>query len=459
MTENKTALFERYPIPKAVAVLAVPAVFSSLVMVLYNIADTFFVGMLGNPVQSAAVSLAAPALLAFNAVTNLFGTGAASLMSRALGKKDTETAKRTAAFSFYSALLCAVLISVGYSCFKVKVIALLGADSVTSGETERYLFWTVSCGAVPAILNVVLSGMVRSEGESAYAGIGVISGCILNIIIDPFFILPRFLGLGAAGAGLATFISNSFAMVFFFLLIYKKRKTTIVCLVPQMAGFTKNIFSEVFSVGVPASIQNLLNVAGSIVLNNYTSEFGADAVSAMGISHKINLMPLYITMGITQGIMPLIGYNYTSGNRKRMKDAILFVLKITVVVTVILAIVFFCCSEKMIRLFIDSDGVVLHGKLLLKAMSIGIPFLATDFLVVAVFQATGKGIYSLIFAISRKIVLEIPAIIIFNKIYPLYGMGFSQSAAEFILSGVSIIFLCRILKEKTEVSLQTGRND
>lgn len=456
MEKDKTALFEDYPIPKAVAYLSVPAVLSTLVMVLYNMADTYFVGMLGDAVQSAAVSLAAPVLLAFNAVTNLFGTGSSSMMSRLLGKKDEDSAKCCAAFSFYRALACALLIAVFYSLLRSKVLVLLGADSTTSAETQKYLFWTVSCGAVPAIVNVVLSNMIRSEGAALQASIGVIGGCVLNTIIDPFFVLPQFFGMGASGAGFATFISNTAAMLYYLIFAFRKRKMTIVCLNPAKAGFRQDIFKEVFGVGVPASIQNLLNVTGSIILNNLTAQYGADAVSAMGISHKINLLPLYITMGMTQGIMPLISYNYSSGNRRRMKDSIVFVLKLTVAITVVMAAAIYIFSGNIMRLFIDNEGVVSHGKILLRAMSTGIPFLALDFLVVAVFQAIGKGLYSLIFAVSRKILLEIPAMFILNRIEPLYGMGYSQPVAEFILSIAAVFMLGKIFTMKNNTDLESA---
>ena len=456
MDAKKIDLFENYAIPKAVANLAIPCLLGCIVMIIYNIADTYFVGLLGSETESAAVSLAAPLLLAFNAITNLFGVGGSSMMSRSLGKKDYDTVKKTASFSFYSALFCAVLISAVYTVFRGAVLAdgevtgflkLIGADFQTGDATSRYLFWTVTCGSIPAICNVVLSNMIRSEGEAMHASIGVMSGCFFNIILDPFFVLPQFLNMGASGAGFATFISNCFSLLYLICVVFKKRKTTCVCLNPMKFCFRKDIFTEVFGVGVPASIQNLLNVTGTLVLNNFTAVYGAAAVSAMGISHKVYLLPVYISMGITQGVMPLISYNFSSGNSTRMKNAIMYVLKLTVGITVALAGVYFIFSGSLIRLFIDVDEIVMHGKILLRAMSIGIPFLAVDFMVVAVFQAIGKGKYSLIFAIMRKIVLEIPAIIVLNKIYPLYGMGYSQAFAEFVLAFCAIFMLKKIFRE------------
>ena len=212
MADNqKTQLFEEMPIPKAVMQLSIPTVLSSLVMVIYNLADTYFVGMLNNPVQNAAVTLAAPVLLAFNAVNNLFGVGSSSMMSRALGRKDYDTVSRSSAFGFYCSLLSGFLFS--FLCFALQnpLLTVLGADSNTAEATLGYLRWTVICGAAPAILNVVMAYMVRAEGASLHASLGTMSGCLLNIILDPIFILPWGLNMGAAGAGLATFLSNCVA--------------------------------------------------------------------------------------------------------------------------------------------------------------------------------------------------------------------------------------------------------
>ena len=212
MEQNqKTDLFERTPIPRAVAQLTIPTILSSLVMVIYNMADTYFVGMVNDPIQNAAVALASPVLLAFNAVNNLFGVGSSSMMSRALGRRDYETVRRSSAFGFYCSLICGIVFSMLCLTFKGPLLVLLGADANTGAATGEYLHWTVICGAAPAILNVVLAYMVRSEGAAFHASVGTMSGCILNIILDPVFILPWGFNMGAAGAGLATIHTNSVA--------------------------------------------------------------------------------------------------------------------------------------------------------------------------------------------------------------------------------------------------------
>lgn len=449
---QKTMLFEKTPIPAAVAKLSVPMVFSSLVMVLYNMADTYFVGMLNNSVENAAVSLSAPVLLAFNAINNLFGVGTSSMMSRALGRKDYDTVSRSSAFGFYCSLVCGILFGLFCALFQGSLLILIGADETTRAATQGYLFWTVFLGSAPAILNVVMAYLVRSEGAAMHASIGTMSGCFLNIILDPVFILPWGFNMGAAGAGLATFLSNCAACIYFFVFLYVKRGKTFVCVDPRKFSFQKKIVKEVCGVGIPASIQNLLNVTGMTILNNFTAVYGADAVAAMGIAYKIYMVPMQITLGFSQGIMPLVSYNFASGNRRRMKDTILFAMKLMIPVLAVVMLLYHFGADTLIRLFMDNDTIVAYGGKFLQGFGLGLIFLCVDFLAVGVFQALGLGKYSLCFAVMRKIVLEIPALFILNYLFPLYGLAYAQYTAELVLAVCAVIMLRHIFKKYGETS-------
>jgi len=444
---KKLYLFEEASIPKAVMSMAVPTIISSLVMVIYNLADTYFVGMLNNPVENAAVTLAAPVLLAFNAVNNLFGVGSSSMMSRALGSKDYEMVRRVSAFGFYCTVFCSLVFSLLCTVGKNPLLALLGTDAVTFAATGEYLKWTVCFGAVPAILNVVMAYMVRSEGCTLHASIGTMSGCFLNMLLDPFFILPWGLDMGAAGAGLATFLSNCVACVYFFILLYVKRKSTYVCINPKMFRLRKEVVTGVCGVGIPAAIQNLLNVTGMTVLNNFTSSFGADAVAAMGIAQKINMVPMNVAFGFSQGIMPLISYNYASGNRKRMRQAIFFSARNTVSALAAIALCYYLWAGNWIRLFIQNESIVAYGTSFLRGLCIALPFLCMDFLAVGVFQAVGMGKKAFFFAILRKIIMEIPAIFILNMLFPLYGLAYAQVVTEVILAVTAVLVLKRMMDD------------
>lgn len=476
--DDKIILFEKKPVPSAVMTLAIPTIISSLVMVIYNLADTYFVGILNDPIENAAVTLAAPVLLAFNAVNNLFGVGASSMMSRALGKKEYRTVYQSSAMGFYCSLFCGILFSVMYTIFQRFLLVVLGADSGTISATAEYLKWTVSFGAAPAILNIVMAYLVRAEGASLHASIGTMSGCLLNMILDPFFILPWGLHMGAAGAGLATFLSNCAACLYFFILLYKKRNRTYVCL--RFSVFqsvdrkeetenlsdqknkrerekenkkvydTKSIWkvlTGICTVGIPASIQNLLNVTSMTVLNNFTSSYGSNAVAAMGIAQKINMIPMQIALGFSQGIMPLISYNYASGNWRRMKKALLFSTRLALLFLTVISISFYFGADYFIALFMKKQEIIVYGSRFLQGFCLGLVFLCMDFIAVGVFQACGMGKKSLFFAILRKIVLEIPALFLLNTFFPLYGLAYAQFLTEVVLSIAAILVLLKLFQK------------
>jgi len=437
------------PIPRAVMELSVPMVVTSLVMVVYNLADTFFVGMLNDPLQNAAVTLVYPVMLAFNAVNNLFGIGTSSMMSRSLGRGDHDMVRTCSAFGFYGAVFSGLLFAVLCTVFKTPLLHLLGTDETTWAATSGYMFWTVTCGAMPAILNVVQGQMVRSEGAALHASIGTMSGCILNIILDPIFILPWGLNMGAAGAGLATFLSNCVACGYFFVLARVKKGNTFICLdIRKLKSVTREVVFGIFGVGIPASIQNLLNVLGSTILNNFTAAYGAAAVAAMGVSHKINMLPMQVALGFSQGIMPLVSYNYASGNRKRMKDSVLFAMGIILPAMALVTVGYWVFAPQLIHLFMDNPEIIAYGTRFLRGMCLGMVFLCTDFMAVGVFASLGKGKYSLIFAILRKVVLEIPLLFILNALFPLYGIAYAQCLAEMILAAAAVVMLLRIFKER-----------
>lgn len=446
--EDRTEVFESMPIGRAVLKLSVPTVLSCLVMVIYNLADTYFVGQLGNPVQNAAVTLVAPVILAFNAVNNLFGTGSSSLMSRALGLKDYDLVKRSSAFGIYMALFAGIFFSAGVLIFQKPLLGLLGAVDENMEATQEYLKWTVIFGAIPAILNVVVSFIVRAEGSALHAGIGTMSGCLLNIILDPIFILEDGLNMGASGAGLATFISNVVACLYFAVFLIVRKSRTYVCINPRYFRPDRKLVKDVFIVGVPAAVQNLLNVTGMAVLNRHMSGYGTEPVAAIGIAHKLAMVMMYVSMGISQGVMPLVGYNYSQKNTKRMRDAVRLTFFWSAAIMAAAAVLLILFPDFVVGLFMEEPLTRELGAAFLVGQALAQPFLAMDFLGVGVFQACGLGGRTLVFAILRKLVLEIPAIIILDRLVPMYGIPYAALVAEVILAAVSAVMLVKILRVK-----------
>ena len=448
--QDKTELFEKTSVPAAVRQLIVPTIISSLITIVYNLADTYFVGMLNDPIQNAAVTLVAPLMLAFNAVNNLFGVGTSSMMSRALGRREHQTVRKCAAIGFYCTVFCSMIFSLLSILFRSNLLVLLGAEESTIAATNDYMQWTVCYGAVPAILNVVMAYMVRSEGATFHASIGTISGCVLNMILDPIFILPWGLNMGAAGAGLATFLGNTLACCYFFVLLYVRRGKTYVSISPKLFSFDKTILVGIFAVGIPACIQNLLNVTSMTLLNNFSASYGSDVVASMGIAQKINMVPLNLFFGMFQGILPLVGYTYASKNYRRMKETILYSMKIGICCVVLISAGYLIFAGSLVRLFMNNEVIVEYGAHFLRGMCLQLPFMCVDFLTVGVFQATGMGNKALIFAILRKIVFEIPALFLLNYLFPLYGLPYAQAVAEFLLAVIASLVLVRLFRKLDE---------
>ena len=444
MQNTNKKLFEETPVPQAVQTMMIPTIIGALVTVLYSLADTLFVGMMNDQIQNAAVALAAPALLAFNAVINLFGIGSSSMMSRALGRGDLKTVCASASLGFYGTVVIGALLSALCYIFMQPFVVLLGGDINTAAATTAYMNWAVVCGAIPTILNVVMGYMVRAEGASLHASIGTMSGCILNMILDPFFILPWGLGMGAAGAGLATFLSNCFACCYFFVLLMVRKKKTNINLNPMYLSLTKDIVFGVMEVGIPAAIQNLLNVTVMTILNNFVAGYGSSAVAAVGIAQKVYMVPIQVALGGTQGVMPLVGYSYASKNKQRFEETIQTVMKLLVPCMVLIMILCWIFAPSLIRLFMKNEEVITYGAMFLRGFCMCMPFMLVDFLAVSVFESVGMGKTALVFAILRKIVFEIPAIVILNKIFQASGITYAGFVSEFILSIFAVILLRRI---------------
>ncbi len=447
LTKEKKELFETMPVRQAVQKMTVPTVASSLVMMIYGLADTYFVGLLNDPVQTAGVTLASTILLSFNALNNLFGMGGASLFSRLLGVGDFEGARKVGAFCIYWAAICGAVYSAVIALFKLPILNMLGADDVTRGVTGNYLFWVATCGALPAILNVVLANIVRAEGSALNASSGTMSGCILNMVLDPLFILPRFLGMGAAGAGLATFISNSAATLYFFAYIAAKKGKTFVSLHPSDFKGSGKYAKKVLSVGLPSALQNLFNVACHFVLNNFAAVYGASAVAAIGIASKITMVPMYVCMGLTNGIAPLISYNYSSGNARRLKDCFEFTIKLAVGISLAMTLICFLFPAQLMSVFNRNPEIIELGTLNTRILSLYVPFFAVDMGAVSLYVSCGMGRKSLVCAVIRKIILEIPLLFVFRYFLGYTGLACAQPAAEVIMTAVALINVRAIYKE------------
>lgn len=296
------------------------------------------------------------------------------------------------------------------------------------------------------ICNFSLDAVAEAIYQLNETALGQI-GCLLNVVLDPIFVLPWGLDMGAEGAGCATFLSNCVSCVYFFVLLYKRRGKIQASISPKDFSLNRRIVWGVCGIGIPACIQVLLNVTGMTVLNNFTVSYGTSAIAAMGITQKINSVPMNMALGGTQGIMPLVSYTYANGNHSRMKKTVMFTMKMMLTFLLICSAICFFAGRQLTALFMDNEAIVTYGTGFLRGFCLGLPFLCVDYLAVAIFQAIGRGKEALLFAIARKILLEIPSLFLLNYLFPMYGLAYAQLVTELVLSIIAAVLLKRLFRK------------
>lgn len=456
---DKTALFETMPVGKALLTMAIPTIVSQLITMIYNLADTFFIGMTNDPYKVAAASVVSVLFFILTALSNLFGVGGGSLMSRLMGEKRDEAAKRVGVFSIYGSLAIAVVYSLVCLCFTEPLARLLGASDNTIGYASSYLFWAVVIGAVPSTLSMTLSFLLRSAGYSKESGIGLAMGGIANIILDPLFmfvILPP--GNEVTGAAIATMFSNVISLIFFLSVYFRLRGKSVLSVSPKYIRIEKSLIGKILAIGLPSVLTGMLANTTNIVKNNLTSGYGDIELAAYGIVMKADMLPLNIGMGLCQGMMPLVAYNYAAKNYPRMKSFTRAAQISGIVIAVVCILVFELFAPQIIWLFIKDEATIAYGKNFLRIACLATPFMISNFQKIYCLQAMGKGTESLILGVLRQGIFAIPIIFMMNHFLQLYGVV----SAQLISDGITIIFSTLIYRRvynklQKEITASTER--
>ena len=444
MKNSKTELFERMPVGRALLTMAIPTIISQLITMIYNLADTFFIGMSNDPYKVAAASLVSILFFMLNSLSNLFGVGGGSLLSRLLGEKRDEEAKRVGAFSIYGSLAIAAAYSSVSFFFTEPLARLLGASDNTVGYASSYLFWVVVVGGVPSTISLTMSHLIRSAGYSKESGIGLALGGISNIILDPLFmfvILPK--GNEVTGAAMATCLSNVITLIYFIFVYVRLKDKAPLSFSPRKIRISKKLIGAIFSIGLPSAITALLANISSIIKNNLTASYGDIELAAYGIVMKADMLPLNIGMGLCQGMMPLVAYNYAAKNYPRMRAF----TRAAQISGMAVAGVFIVISEifapQIVWLFIKDEATISYGKDFLRIACLATPFMISNFQKIYCLQSMGKGKESLILGIFRQGLFAIPLLFILNHLLGLYGVV----AAQIFSDGFTFIFASLIYKK------------
>lgn len=458
--QDNTVIFSDYSVPKAITALALPSVLGMLITIIYNLADTFFVGQTGDSNQVAAVSVSMPIFMMFMAVGNLFGIGGCAFIGRSLGEGNKEKIKTISSFCIYTSIMSGILMSVLFLVFKQKILTLVGASENTIGYANDYMFWLALFS--PLIITGITTGnLIRGEGSAKDSVIGTILGQVFNIVFDPIFILnkgdklfsftmPFGLGKGAEGAALATVIGNAITVLYF--LSYFLRGKSSLSITPKRYSAKNGIAKNVVNVGTPAALNNLLMSLSNIVINVFLSHYADSAVAAMGIAMKANMLVVMLQIGVSQGIQPLVAYCYGARNYDRMKKVIRFSIMINVVIGTIITAFYIIFKKQVIGIFIDDPEVIKYGVKMLTALMTPGPVLGIMFIINFSFQGMGKGVQSLILAGSRQGLIYIPLLFILDRLVGLEGIIWAQPIADFFCIILAVIMFIALIKNLSKAS-------
>lgn len=448
--EKEKYIFEESPVMKAIISLALPSIMGQIILVIYNMADTFFVGLTRSDEMITAVTVCMPAFMFLSAISNLFGVGGASVISRLMGAKQRDQAKHASAFAIWGCIAVSLVYSLGVYVFMDGFVDLLGgkAEGVHSYSCQYMLVVVVGGGVVTA-LNTLLSHLIRAEGRSMQASLGIIIGGVLNIVLDPLFMFVILEpGNEVLGAALATMLSNCFALVYFVIYIIIKHKEMVLSPRPSADMFRHRIPVDVISIGIPACLMTLCENISYAVLDNLMSAFGTAAQAGIGVAKKVNMLAHSIVRGMAQGVLPLIGYNFASGNRKRMRHTVYLSATMSIIISIFCMTVSFVFSHQLVDLFLEAGGEShSYGSVFLRIMCIGAPFSAWAYTVISFFQATGHMTKSLILALLRKGILDIPLMFVLNALYPTYGIVCATPAADVICCITAVVLFVMFMKK------------
>ena len=443
--EKREKIFSSYPVPKAVAALAIPSVLSSIVNVIYNMADTYFVSLMKDTNATAAVSLTMPVFLFFVAFGNIFGVGGSAYISRSMGEGKKEKVKKISSFSIFSSILSgAVLLAIILAFISPITVALGATNNATVTYATDYLKY-IAIGGPMIVTSITASNLVRGEGAAKESMIGMMIGTVTNIILDPIMILT--LNMGVGGAAIATVIGNVASVIYY--AIYLIKGNSILSCNPKQFSVKDGIFKNVIPIGVPAAINNILMSLSNIILNNYIKGYGEAAVAALGIAMKVNMLIVFVQMGIGMGIQPLIGYSYGAKNPKRLKKTINFTILCTVTIGVILTIVYYIFTANIINIF-NGEGdpaVTQYGVAILRALMISDPLIGIMFTYNFAFQGMGKPIPTLILSTGRQGLIFLPMLIIMSKLKGFDGIVFAQPTADLVCIVLAFVMFTIVINK------------
>ncbi len=435
MKDKTTEIFRDAPVPKAVISNVIPSIVSMMMVLIYNLADTFFIGQTKDAYMVAAVSVATPAFLLFMAVGMLFGIGGTSLISRTLGEGKADKAKNASSFCFWTGLVIGVLAMIVIFLFASPVSMAIGASTETVGYASQYL--RIVSTAIPfLIISNSFSNIIRAEGNAQVAMMGMIVGNLINIVLDPVMILG--FGWDVAGAAIATVLGNVFAAGFYIWHLLSKKAMLSIHPKYYLAG--DGIAAGVFAIGIPASLNSILMSLSNIIVNNIMSNYGDMAVAGLGVAMKVNMIVVMLLIGLGTGIQPILGYCFGAGNKERYLAVMKFSLILAFIISAVMTVICYCGADPLVHAFLEDADAFTYGMSFARIYIYSGPVIGIMFVFINAIQSTGAALPALILSISRQGLIYLPVLFLFRRIFDSATMlAAAQPITDYLTTALSVV--------------------
>ncbi|MDE7311191.1 MAG: MATE family efflux transporter [Eubacterium sp.] len=443
MKDKTTEIFRNAPVPKAVISNVIPSIISMIMVLIYNLADTFFIGQTKDAYMVAAVSVATPAFLLFMAVGMLFGIGGTSLISRTLGEGNADKAKNASSFCFWTGLCIGIIAMAVIFLFASPVSMAIGASDDTVGYASQYL--RIVSTAIPfLIVSNSFSNIIRAEGNAQVAMIGMIVGNLINIILDPVMILG--FGWNVAGAAIATVLGNVFAAGYYIYHLLSKKAMLSIHPKYYLAG--NGIAAGVFAIGIPASLNSILMSLSNIIVNNIMSSYGDMAVAGLGVAMKVNMIVVMLLIGLGTGIQPILGYCFGAGNRERYLAVMKFSMILAFAISAVMTVVCYCGADPLVHAFLEDADAFTYGMSFARIYIYSGPVIGMMFVFVNAIQSTGAALPALILSISRQGLIYLPVLFLFRRIFNSATMlAAAQPITDYLTTALAIVLFIFTFKK------------
>ncbi|MBP3621116.1 MAG: MATE family efflux transporter [Lachnospiraceae bacterium] len=440
-------IFRDAPVSKAVISNVIPSIISMIMVLVYNLADTVFIGQTKNDYMVAAVSIATPVFLLFMAVGMLFGIGGTSLISRMLGEERHEEAKKVSSFCYWTGLIVGIVSMVVIFIFAEPICRAVGASNDTIVYAKQYLR-IVSFGIPFLIVSNAFSNIIRAEGNAKIAMQGMVVGNLVNIVLDPIMIL--YFGWNVAGAAVATVLGNLYSAVYYTKHMLSKK--CILSIKPSDYQAKNGVLSGVFAIGIPASLNSILMSASNIVINNVMMGFGDMAVAGLGAAMKVNMIVVMLLIGLGTGVQPLLGYCFGAGNKKRYMAVLRFSLMLALGLSLIMTLICYIFALDLVKVILDDPAALDFGRSFSRIYILSGPIMGVLFVMINAIQSTGAALPSLILSISRQGLLYMPILYTFTKIFDeARMMALAQPVTDYLAALVAIILFVTCCVPKFKV--------